>query len=80
MKNFIIGFLLILLAISINYGDGGEPDLAVYTSITPNPIAVGHSGKLTITVKEIGGEDWAKDVVVKAYSSNDGIDISPYKS
>ena len=80
MKNFIIGFLLILLAISINYGDGGEPDLVVYTSITPNPIAVGHSGKLTITVKEIGGEDWAKDVVVKAYSSNDGIDISPYKS
>ncbi|UXM84176.1 protein kinase domain-containing protein [Methanococcus aeolicus] len=76
----IIFVLLLLFAISMNYGEAGEPDLVVYTSITPNPIDVGHSGKLTITVKEIGGEDWAKDVVLKAYSTNDGIDISPYKS
>jgi serine/threonine protein kinase len=81
MKKIVLLILLPLLlsAISINYGELGTPNLEISASVSPYQIEKGDSGTLKITISEVGGVDWAKDVVVEPYSDI-GISISPSES
>ena len=56
----------------------GHPSLHVSAYVTPSEIERGSSGELIVTVSEVGGEDWAKDVTVTpSISPLDGCTISP---
>jgi len=56
----------------------GDPSLRVSAYVTPSEIERGSSGDLKVTVSEVRGEDWAKDVTVtSSISPLDGCTISP---
>ncbi|WP_232156308.1 protein kinase domain-containing protein [Methanocaldococcus infernus] len=78
----IVTLLLVGVLLNINFvsGELGNPKLDVSISIDPYQIPAGGSGTLTVYIREVGGEDWAKDVVVKPYSNDPNIYISPSKS
>ena len=50
--------------VQIANADLGHPQLTISSTVTPNEINRGASGTLKVVVKEIGGNDWAKDVYV----------------
>ncbi len=79
MKKVVL-LLLFLYVVNICHGGLGSPELNISASVSPNPIKKGTSGVLTVNVNEVGGQDWAKNVVVKAYSPDEGIIITPQVS
>ncbi|NMG83159.1 MAG: PEGA domain-containing protein, partial [Methanosarcinales archaeon] len=73
----IIIFFCFLSVDLVNAGIG-DPSLRVSTFVTPSEIERGGSGKLKVTVSEVGGVDWAMDVTVTpSISPLDGCTISP---
>ena len=80
-KTSLLIFLLVLLSgISMSYAELGRPNLEISASVIPYEIEKGGSGTLTVTVSEVGGVDWAKDVTVRPYTLDKGIYISPSES
>jgi len=76
----LIFYLILLSEISISYAELGTPELEISASVSPYKIEKGGTGTLIVNVSEVGGEDWAKNVVVKPYCLDNGIFISPSKS
>jgi len=64
----------------MSYAELGRPNLEISASVIPYEIEKGGSGTLTVTVSEVGGVDWAKDVTVRPYTLDKGIYISPSES
>ena len=80
-KTSLLIFLLVLLSgVSMSYAELGRPNLEISASVIPYEIEKGGSGTLTVTVSEVGGVDWAKDVTVRPYTLDKGIYISPSES
>ncbi len=80
-KTSLLIFLLVLLSgVSMSYAELGRPNLKISASVIPYEIEKGGSGTLTVTVSEVGGVDWAKDVTVRPYTLDKGIYISPSES
>ncbi len=56
----------------------GDPSLQVSAYVTPSEIERGSSGDLKVTVSEVRGDDWAKDVYVRpSITSSNGCTFSP---
>ena len=75
-----LSIIIALLYFSVDLANAGLgcPSLHASAYVTPSEIERGSSGELIVTVSEVGGEDWAKDVTVTpSISPLDGCTISP---
>ncbi len=60
----IITIIILLCSSTVNAGLG-SPKLSIETDVSPSStLHWGDTATLTVTVREVGGEDWAKDVIV----------------
>ncbi len=60
----IITIIILLCSSTVNAGLG-SPKLSIETDVSPSTtLHWGETATLTVTVREVGGEDWAKDVIV----------------
>ena len=74
----LVIFSFCFLSVGLANAGLGHPSLRVSAYVTPSEIERGSSGELIVTVSEVGGEDWAKDVTVTpSISPLDGCTISP---
>ncbi len=74
----LVIFSFCFLSVGLANAGLGHPSLRVSAYVTPSEIERGSSGELIVTVSEVGGVDWAKDVTVTpSISPLDGCTISP---
>ena len=65
-----------IFCVQIVNAEMGNPKLTISSAVTPNEIRRGETGTLTVVVKEISGDDWAKDVSIEPIPP-EGCIISP---
>lgn len=74
----LVIFSFCFLSVGLANAGLGDPSLRVSAYVTPSEIERGSSGDLKVTVSEVRGEDWAKDVsVTPSIASSDGCTFSP---
>ena len=71
----LVIFSFCFLSVSLANAGLGDPSLQVSAYVTPSEIERGSSGELKVTVSEVGGVDWAKDVTVTPSNSSAASDV-----
>ncbi|TFH40968.1 MAG: PEGA domain-containing protein [ANME-2 cluster archaeon] len=69
--------MLLIFLNSICIVEAGTPEVEISTAISNSQIQAGDSAILTVTVSEVGGDDWVKNPTVSiSISPNNGISLT----